>query len=186
MTAVVGGLQLFIADIAALRARPMLDRDALARIVADECDLPIEPYGWETADAILAALGQGAPEPQRATWKPEDGDTRCQQCAQPNPVWATAHDLWNSLVGNEGGVLCPRCFMMLSPETLWTVTAREQHADPTTRTDLGYAAWKDDRKAVAQARVQARGRIAARTIKSLLVDRWTTQVIGWLDSRITR
>lgn len=35
-----------------------------------------------------------------------------------------------------------------------------------TRTDQGYALWKEDPKAVAAARVQARGAIAARRLRA--------------------
>lgn len=44
-------------------------------------------------------------------WTPEDGDLRCQKCGHPNVVWFTDATTWNSAMGNEGGVLCIRCFI---------------------------------------------------------------------------
>lgn len=44
-------------------------------------------------------------------WTPEDGDLRCQKCGHPNVVWFTDATTWNSAMGNEGGVLCIRCFV---------------------------------------------------------------------------
>lgn len=49
-------------------------------------------------------------------WRPEDGDTRCQQCGQPNPIWWADNAQWNATVGgpdatdDPGGVLCPTCY----------------------------------------------------------------------------
>lgn len=55
-----------------------------------------------------------------------------------------------------------------------------------TRTEQGYALWKEDPKSVADARVQARGRIAGRTLKRELVEVWAVPVIEWLSKRIER
>lgn len=36
----------------------------------------------------------------------------CDDCNGPNsPPWFAPSDLWNRVVGNEGGMLCPRCFI---------------------------------------------------------------------------
>src|SRR3990167_4945758 len=44
-------------------------------------------------------------------WKPSDGDTKCQVCHQPNPLW-TCHDneFFNKVNGSPDGILCPKCF----------------------------------------------------------------------------
>ena len=53
----------------------------------------------------------------RRRWNPADGDTRCQQCGRANPCWFTDNDLWNLVMfgpdatQDEGGVLCPQCFI---------------------------------------------------------------------------
>lgn len=41
------------------------------------------------------------------------GDTVCQECGMSNPCWNTTNELWNAAWGNEGGVLCPGCFVKL-------------------------------------------------------------------------
>lgn len=38
-------------------------------------------------------------------------ESRCQKCYGPNPVWSADNELWNRAMGNEGGFLCPRCFI---------------------------------------------------------------------------
>jgi hypothetical protein len=43
-------------------------------------------------------------------WKPEDGDTKCQQCFAPNPLWFAPNEIWNQVIG-KSGVLCPNCFL---------------------------------------------------------------------------
>lgn len=48
-------------------------------------------------------------------WRPEDGDTRCQQCGRRNPIWWADTATWNLIVGGDasreaGGILCPTCF----------------------------------------------------------------------------
>jgi hypothetical protein len=54
-------------------------------------------------------------EMMRRPWQPEDGDTKCQECFCLNPVWWVQHEVWNSVVGsNDGGVLCPNCFIALA------------------------------------------------------------------------
>lgn len=49
-------------------------------------------------------------------WRPEDGDTRCQECGQTYRPWFTDNSLWNEVMGGSaydgdpGGFLCSRCF----------------------------------------------------------------------------
>jgi hypothetical protein len=64
--------------------------------------------------AAHAAGDRAQPTP----WTPADGDSRCQQCGNPNPVWRAPHRVWNAVVGGDpdreaGGVLCPTCFLAL-------------------------------------------------------------------------
>ena len=64
----------------------------------------------------------GDGEQQRA-WRPEDGDSRCQQCGRPNPIWFAPDRLWNHVVGGDPGreaqgVLCPSCFAAKADELL--------------------------------------------------------------------
>ena len=35
----------------------------------------------------------------------------CTDCGGPNVVWHAPNDLWNRVMGGEGGILCPRCFI---------------------------------------------------------------------------
>lgn len=39
-----------------------------------------------------------------------NGDKICENCGGNNPAWYAPNELWNKVYGNEGGVLCPRCF----------------------------------------------------------------------------
>jgi hypothetical protein len=58
---------------------------------------------WQDAQAILDRLGI-------RPWRPEDGDSRCQQCGRPNVTWFAPHTVWNGVMGSEAGILCPTCF----------------------------------------------------------------------------
>jgi len=51
-----------------------------------------------------------------------------------------------------------------------------------TRTDQGHAFWKQDLKRVAEARIQAKGRIAQHTLWVLLVESWAVPVVAWLSN----
>jgi len=52
-----------------------------------------------------------------------------------------------------------------------------------TRTDEGYAGWKDDLKRVKDARIQAKGVIGWRTIKAFFLA-GLTPVMEWLVRKI--
>lgn len=100
----------------------LLHTDAIGReILADFADLeqvrdrvlvmldrfePVKPKDFASADAIN----------DRRHWRPEDGDTRCQECGFPYHPWFTDNWLWNTVMGgtehtgDPGGSLCPRCF----------------------------------------------------------------------------
>lgn len=55
-----------------------------------------------------------------------------------------------------------------------------------TRTEQGYAAWKEFPSHVAQARTQARGRIAARVIWRTTVESWAVPCVEWLNRLLTK
>ncbi len=65
----------------------------------------------------------------REPWKPSDGDTKCQKCFGLNPVWYCDSLMWNTVMGNDGGILCPTCFMLKAQAagscTLWEVACRK-------------------------------------------------------------
>lgn len=65
------------------------------------------------ADALRAMVDEmlnhgDLPRP----WRSSDGDERCQECMQVNPVWWIQNQLWNSVMdGDRGAILCPSCFI---------------------------------------------------------------------------
>lgn len=71
---------------------------------------------WRERVAALADALSTPPADDVGPWRPEDGDTRCQQCGQPNPIWWADNAQWNATVGgpdatdDPGGVLCPTCY----------------------------------------------------------------------------
>ena len=38
---------------------------------------------------------------------PED---KCQECGRDNITWFTPSELWNKVIGDSNGILCPVCF----------------------------------------------------------------------------
>ena len=40
----------------------------------------------------------------------EHPEATCQRCGRPNPVWFAPNDLWNAVMGDERGIVCPSCF----------------------------------------------------------------------------
>jgi DNA-directed RNA polymerase subunit RPC12/RpoP len=83
----------------------------LARKVTDSDDV-IEEDGdgdWGVVAERLADM--------RRPWRPEDGDSRCQECGTEYLPWSVEDDLWNGVIGTEenprgeGTVLCPTCFV---------------------------------------------------------------------------
>ena len=55
---------------------------------------------------------------------------------------------------------------------------------PPTRTELGYAWWKEDPQTVAEARTQAKGLIARRKLREILVDSWALPAARWLEKKM--
>ena len=39
------------------------------------------------------------------------GDSICNTCGDPNPCWHAPNDVWNAVVPEISGVLCPKCFI---------------------------------------------------------------------------
>lgn len=68
-------------------------------------------------------------------WRPEDGDTRCQDCHALYVPWFTANETWNGVMGgpeareDPGGYLCPTCFTKRAERsglsTVWEVRPRD-------------------------------------------------------------
>lgn len=49
----------------------------------------------------------------------------CQNCAGHNIGWFAPNDLWNEVVGSEGGIFCPDCFAAMAAEkdiSVWFTT----------------------------------------------------------------
>lgn len=34
----------------------------------------------------------------------------CQKCKLPNPVWYAPNEIWNSVIPDRIGIICPKCF----------------------------------------------------------------------------
>lgn len=58
--------------------------------------------------------------------------------------------------------------------------------DSLTRTEQGYAWWKEDPKRVREARIQAKGIIAQRELWRILVLSWVAPAVEWCSRRLTR
>ncbi len=51
---------------------------------------------------------------ESSPWLPRDldaGANRCDECHGWRGVWRTSNHLWQEVVGDDGVVLCPSCFM---------------------------------------------------------------------------
>ncbi len=46
----------------------------------------------------------------------EHPELKCKKCGNHNPTWSAENDLWNSVIGEEGGILCPSCFDLAARE----------------------------------------------------------------------
>ena len=71
--------------------------------------------------SIAHAVQSWPADLQRRPWRPEDGDSRCQECGRANPVWWAEDEVWNLVMGGDaqreaGGILCPTCFIIKATE----------------------------------------------------------------------
>lgn len=86
-----------------------------AAALAEEFARKVSPQSWRSKDeggrgySLDAAIKESLNTAQRIL-AVQFGDALCQECGKANPVWHAPHDLWNSVMGGEGGVLCPTCF----------------------------------------------------------------------------
>ena len=79
--------------------------------------------------------------------QPETNDL-CQKCGLPNPVWFAPNDVWNRLVPNRVGFICPTCFASLDFETTWVLIPEEMYDKLSGNT----LAQPDSAEAIARAR----------------------------------
>lgn len=68
-----------------------------------------------------------------------DKDNACTDCGIDNPVWFAPNELWNRVMGDHTGFLCPRCFIVRAEAagvrpTAWVLT--EERAALTGGTDV--------------------------------------------------
>lgn len=100
---------------------------------------------------------------------------RCDQCSA---IIRTRSEV-------KEGAFCDQCG---GPYTGW-LEQYGGHWDtcpnrPMTRTEQGYAMWKDDPAMVAAARVQAKGRIALRLLWRELFESWAAPLLDWVSERL--
>jgi len=73
---------------------------------------------------------------------PSDPTNACRGCGIDNPVWFAPNEVWNAVMGDHTGFLCPRCFILraeasgLRP-TAWVIApeapASSDEPDPSGR-----------------------------------------------------
>lgn len=68
------------------------------------------------SDGHLVVSLSTTPDSAIRAWRPEDGDSRCQDCGAVNMVWFADNETWNLVMGgpdateDPGGVVCVPCF----------------------------------------------------------------------------
>ena len=62
----------------------------------------------------------------------------------------------------------------------------ERDWDSMTRTEQGYAFWKEDPKTVHQARLIAASNIGLAQIRQALLWSWAEPLVDWLNNLLTR
>lgn len=93
-------------------------------------DRGVTDWPAHVAAALAPLLPQAQPDDEAVrAWRPEDGDTRCQDCGHANLPWFTDNSLWNEVMGGSayegdpGGYLCSRCFAVradaIFPRIVW-------------------------------------------------------------------
>lgn len=92
---------------------------------AEPCKICAGSYHHAVFDRVPAV------EPQvKAFQHPED---LCGQCGNPNPFWFVANDLWNRVVPERSGILCPTCFIeranKIGLDSAWELVPEFSKAD---------------------------------------------------------
>lgn len=61
------------------------------------------------------------------------GDERCHACHAENSVWFVDSEIWNAVMDDDGGILCPTCFMIVAearelvePNVIWKLVPQAQ------------------------------------------------------------
>lgn len=84
---------------------------AMPRLPNDEDQIP----GMFMGDHdYVMRLSDADSRTMRIATLPDDarGDGPCDDCGTfDNPVWFAASVLWNRVMGGEGGIVCPTCFI---------------------------------------------------------------------------
>lgn len=57
----------------------------------------------------------------------DDPTNACRDCGIDNPVWFAPNEVWNAVMGDHTGFLCPRCFIVRAEAsglvpTAWVLT----------------------------------------------------------------
>lgn len=112
----------------------------------------------------------------------------CDECRGPNPVWFVANEVWNTIVGNPHGFLCPRCFAMRGPEgRIWRLTVAESRLEPDSgghgdlASELAEARSGRDEWAAVSASSEDNLRIARAALATAHADRdrWRAKAGHW-------
>jgi hypothetical protein len=63
-------------------------------------------------------------------WEPWEGNGPCQDCGRRNVCWYAPNEVWNRVMGNEAGLLCPSCFVVRALgaglDVVWRIDLDEQ------------------------------------------------------------
>jgi hypothetical protein len=101
---------------------------ARARAAIGVETLPTATTGKPAPDSAAwwKAVAQGLARklwPTREAPHPED---TCQVCRGPNIVWSAPNHVWNRVMPDDGGILCPVCFVIAAESagivTVWRLT----------------------------------------------------------------
>lgn len=88
-------------------------REAIENAVSETYSLWAGTIPPENSDATLLQintnLARALADPPA---KPEEHpETICQDCHGPNIVWFVDNETWNRVMGGDGGIICPVCFV---------------------------------------------------------------------------
>jgi hypothetical protein len=99
--------------------RPILDALYGTTAAAPSSETPTPPpenaspdfslsHAAEQVASVVRRKFAAAPSSETPTPHPED---TCQQCGGPNIVWFAPNEVWNAVMPDDGGILCPACFV---------------------------------------------------------------------------